>query len=154
TAEGAPLPPPSVNNFTPTSAVAGSGPVTLTVNGADFVAGSFITVNGLAISTTMLSTTQLSGTLSTTQLQTVASLLIDVTTAGVGSVVAGTFSVVNGSPTLTNVNPASGVQGTAPTVTLTGTNFLTGATIGITGTGVTTSNAVVNLTTITATFTI
>ena len=56
-------------------------------------------------------------------------------------------------PTLTSINPTSGVLGTMVPVTLTGTN-LTGATaINITGTGITvTGLTVINDTSITANF--
>ena len=58
-------------------------------------------------------------------------------------------------PTLTSIAPSSGAQGAAVAVTLTGTDFGTGSTIGLSGTGITVSNTmVVSKTSITATFTI
>jgi len=58
-------------------------------------------------------------------------------------------------PTLTSINPSRGIQGQAVGVTLTGTNFATGATVNVSGTLVTVSNTtVVSTTQITATFTI
>src|SRR4029077_16977121 len=58
-------------------------------------------------------------------------------------------------PTLTSISPNSGVQGQSVSVTLTGTNFVAGATIGLSGAGITVSNTTVLSTTqITATFTI
>src|SRR6202171_2918350 len=60
-----------------------------------------------------------------------------------------------GAPTLSSVSPSSGTQGQTVPVTLTGTNFASGATIGLSGTGITVSNTtVVGGTSITATFTI
>ncbi|MEX1113129.1 MAG: IPT/TIG domain-containing protein [Patescibacteria group bacterium] len=50
-------------------------------------------------------------------------------------------------PTLTSVSPNSGVQGTTVNVTLTGTNFVTGAgatTVSVSGSGVTVNDVVVN----------
>src|SRR5882762_3572841 len=59
------------------------------------------------------------------------------------------------TPTLTSVGPSSGTQGQAVPVTLAGTYFGSGSTIGLSGTGITVSNATVaSSTSITATFTI
>lgn len=59
------------------------------------------------------------------------------------------------APTLSSVSPNSGTQGQTVAVTLTGTNFESGATIGLTGTGITISNTtVVSSTQITARFAI
>ena len=58
-------------------------------------------------------------------------------------------------PTLTSISPNRSIQGQAVGVTLTGTNFATGATVNVSGTLVTVSNTtVVSSTQITATFTI
>ncbi|MGA3168622.1 MAG: Ig-like domain-containing protein [Terriglobia bacterium] len=58
-------------------------------------------------------------------------------------------------PTLSSISPNRGIQGQAVGVTLTGTNFATGATVNVSGTLVTVSNTtVVSTTQITATFTI
>src|SRR5262249_32976059 len=80
---------------------------------------------------------------------------VTLTTSG-GTTAAQTFTVnAPPAPTLTSISASSGVQGTAMNETLTGTNFVSGATVAVSGTGVTVSNlAVVNSTTITATFTV
>ncbi len=58
-------------------------------------------------------------------------------------------------PTLTSISPNRGLQGQAVGVTLTGTNFATGATVNVSGSLLTVSNmTVVSSTQITATFTI
>ena len=58
-------------------------------------------------------------------------------------------------PMLTSVGPSSGTQGQAVPVTLAGTYFGSGSTIGLSGTGITVSNTTVaSSTSITATFTI
>ena len=49
-----------------------------------------------------------------------------------------------GAPTLTSVAPNQGTQGTTVAVTLTGTNFVVGATtVAVSGAGVTVTNVVV-----------
>jgi hypothetical protein len=58
-------------------------------------------------------------------------------------------------PTLTTINPSTGVQGGSVPVTLTGANFVAGATVSVSNPGIAVSNAtVVGATQITATFTI
>jgi hypothetical protein len=81
------------------------------------------------------------------------SLLLVVLIAGCG--VTATTAPTSTAPTLTSVSPSSGTQGQAVPVTLTGTNFGSASTIGLSGTGITLSNATVaSSTSITATFTI
>jgi len=59
------------------------------------------------------------------------------------------------APTLTTVSPNSGIQGQNVNITLTGTNFQSGATVAVSGTGVTVSDVNrVSSSSITATFTI
>jgi hypothetical protein len=80
-------------------------------------------------------------------------LLLVVLTAGCGS--STPVTTVTTAPTLTSVSANSGMQGQTVPVTLTGTSFGSGSTIGLSGTGITVSNtAVVSTTSITATFTI
>src|SRR5579864_1868619 len=62
--------------------------------------------------------------------------------------------VLPAPPALTSISPNSGMQGQSVPVTLTGTNLITGATIGVSGAGITVSNTTVAGTQITATFTI
>ena len=59
-----------------------------------------------------------------------------------------------GAPTLTSVSPNQGIQGTTVAVTLTGTNFVVGATtVNVSGAGVTVNNVVVSsATSLTANF--
>ena len=53
-----------------------------------------------------------------------------------------------GAPTLTSISPNQGIRGTTVAVTLTGTNFVAGATtVTVTGGGVTVTNVIVSSTT-------
>jgi hypothetical protein len=61
--------------------------------------------------------------------------------AGCGS--SQTFTMNSGTPTLSSVSPSSGMQGQAVGVTLTGTNFAPGSTIGLSGLGIAVRNATV-----------
>ncbi|MCC6862452.1 MAG: peptidoglycan DD-metalloendopeptidase family protein, partial [Bryobacterales bacterium] len=59
---------------------------------------------------------------------------------------------IAGAPVLGSVSPNSGAAGTSVPITLTGTNFVYGATVGVSGTGITISNVqLVSGTSITAT---
>src|SRR6202030_742951 len=79
---------------------------------------------------------------------------VTVTTSG-GTSGVQTFTVNQAAPTLSAISPNSGVQGQSVPVTLTGTNFIAGATIGVSGAWITVSNTTVaSATQITATVTI
>ena len=68
---------------------------------------------------------------------------VTVTTAG-GTSGPQTFTVGLLAPTLTSVAPNLGIQGTTVAVTLTGTNFVVGATtVNVSGAGVTVNTVVV-----------
>jgi YVTN family beta-propeller protein len=74
-----------------------------------------------------------------------------------GSGGGASFNVTStaGTPVITNLNPNSGGQNSSVTVTITGTNFTGGATVGITGSGVTPGTPnVTSSTTMTVQFTI
>jgi len=55
-------PDPSITSIAPTGAVAGSGPVTITVTGTNFVSGSVVEVDQSARPTTFVSATSLTAT--------------------------------------------------------------------------------------------
>ncbi len=148
--------PPTLTSISPNSGVQGKGvPVTLT--GTNFVAGATIGLNGAGITvsnTTVVSATQITATFTIAANAATGAQNITVTTSG-GTSGAQAFTVNLAPPTLTSISPNSGVQGQSVPVTLTGTNFVAGATIGVGGAGVTVSNTtVVSVTQITATFTV
>jgi hypothetical protein len=113
--------------------------------------GSAITVNSIVVNTagTVMTANFVipSGAATTTRTITV--------TAGGATSNGVTFTVTAPpTPTLTSISPASGARASAVPVTLTGTNFITGATVAVSGGGITVSGVtVVSPTSITATFT-
>ena len=150
------LAPPTLTSISPNSGVQGqSVPVTLT--GTNFVAGATIGLSGAGItvsSTTVVSATQITATFTIAANAATGAQNVTVTTSG-GTSGAQSFTVNLPPPTLTSISPNSGVQGQGVAVTLTGTNFVAGATIGVSGAGITVSNTtVVSATQITATFAI
>jgi hypothetical protein len=54
-----PVPDPSITSLSPNTAVAGSGPVTVTVTGTDFLSDSVIEIDQAAVATTFVSATGL-----------------------------------------------------------------------------------------------
>jgi hypothetical protein len=68
---------PSVDTITPERAVAGSGPVTLTVVGSDFLSTTKVRWDGQVLPTTYVSTQQLTATVSAADLAQVGTFLID-----------------------------------------------------------------------------
>jgi hypothetical protein len=149
---------PTLSSVAPASGVQGTAvPVTLT--GTNFIAGATINVSGAAGVTvsnlTVVSGTSITATLTVAPTAALGARTVSVTTSG-GTSSTATFTVNAAAPTLTSVSPASGTQGTAVLVTLTGTNFVAGATINVSGAAdVTVSNlTVVSATSITATLTL
>src|ERR1700731_1267759 len=150
------LAPPTLTSISPNSGVQGQG-VAVTLTGTNFIAGAAIGVSGAGITvsnTTVVSATQITATLAIAANAATGAQNITVTTSG-GTSGAQPFTVNLAPPTLTSINPNNGVQGQGVAVTLTGTNFIAGAAIGVSGAGITVSNTTVaSVTQITATFTI
>ena len=91
---------PMVSSLSPSSAVAGSAALTLTVNGSGFVAGSGVRWNGASRSTTFVSATQLRASISTSDLATARSVAVTVVTPAPGGGTSGsaTFTVSAAPP--------------------------------------------------------
>ena len=148
--------PPTLTSISPNNGVQGQG-LAVTLTGTNFVAGATIGVSGAGITvsnTTVLSATQITATFTIAGTAATGAQNITVTTSG-GTSGAQPFTVNLAPPTLTSISPNNSVQGQSVPVTLTGTNFVAGATIGLSGAGITVSNTTVaSATQITATFTI
>jgi len=136
TVQGASNPQPTITNLSPSSASAGSGPLTLTINGSGFIASSTVTFNGALHAATFVSSGQLNITLTASDLAAVGSFAVVVSnpapggglsnavafavqpvvvapkltslTLSASSVVAG--GSVTGTVTLNTAAPAGGVQ--------------------------------------------
>ena len=150
------LDPPTLTSISPISGVQGQG-VAVTLTGTNFVAGATIGVSGAGITvsnTTVASATQITATFAIAANAATGAQNVTVTTSG-GTSGAQPFTVNLAPPTLTSISPNSGAQGQSVPVTLTGTNFVAGAAIGVSGAGITVSNTtVLSATQITATFAI
>jgi 6-phosphogluconolactonase (cycloisomerase 2 family) len=151
------IPAPTLSAISPaTGRVGATVPITLT--GTGFVAGATtiaassadIIVQNVSVS----SATSLTASLVIDANAVLGARSISVATAG-GTSGAQTFAVIPLPPTLASLSAASGVVGTSVTQTLTGANFVAGATVAVSGSGVTVSDvSVQSATSLTARFTI
>jgi uncharacterized repeat protein (TIGR03803 family) len=128
---------PAITFLSPSSVAAGSGAQTLTINGTNFLSTSTVSYNGSTRTPTFVSSTQLTVSLTSTDVATAGTFPVTVTNpAPGGTSSAVNFTVNNLAPTLTSLSPASAVVGTVSlTLTLTGTNFLASSTVTYNGVG-------------------
>jgi Bacterial Ig-like domain (group 3)/FG-GAP-like repeat len=133
-------PVPTITNISPANAAAGSGAFTLTVTGTNFVSNSSVLFNGAPRTTTFISSTQLTAAILATDITSTGTPPVVVTnpTPGGGSSNSVTFTITapsNPVPTVTSLSPASIAAGSAGfTLTVNGTNFVSGAFINFAGT--------------------
>jgi hypothetical protein len=128
---------PAANALTPSSALAGSASFTLVVNGNNFVAGSTIALNGDTRATTFVSNNQLSVQVLASDLLSAGSIAVTVSNPGPGGGTSSalTFSVNNLGPSITTLSPSSAIAGGANfTLTVNGSNFVSGSKIRWNGT--------------------
>jgi len=94
-----PVPPvPAVSSLSPTSAVAGSAALTLTVNGGGFVASSVVRWNGASRTTTFVSANQLRAAITASDLATARSVPVSVVTPSPGGGTSGTVTLTVTAP--------------------------------------------------------
>ena len=121
-------PVPAITTLQPSSATAGSGAFTLTVNGSGFVSGAIVNFNGNARATTFVSSTQLTAAVLATDVASVGTPTVTVTnpTPGGGTSNPLTFTItaaalitptVAVSPSPTSITTA---QALSVTVTVSG----------------------------------
>jgi len=130
---------PTLTGISPSSAIAGSGPLTLTATGTNFADISVVQVNGASRSTAFVSSTQLTATLTAGDLANAGSLSITVTSSG-GTSAPLIFTVNNPVPSLASISPSTTFAGgPAFTLTVNGTNFVNGSVVQVNGSSRTTS---------------
>ena len=138
-----PNPVPTVTSISPTSAIAPGAAFTLTVNGTNFIASSVVRWNGVALTTTFVSATQLTAAVPAADVASGASVPVTVFNPapdGGTSPTPQTFTVNNPAPVLTAISPSTqDAGGAAFTLTLTGSNFVSGSVVDWNGTALTTT---------------
>ncbi|MDD1658410.1 MAG: lectin like domain-containing protein, partial [Methanomicrobiales archaeon] len=124
-------PVPTLTAISPSSATAGGSAFTLTVTGSNFISSSKVRWNGADRTTTYVSATQLTAAIPATDITTAttASVTVFNPTPGGGTSSAVTFTINpanNPVPSLTSISPSSATAGgSAFTLTVTGSNFVT-----------------------------
>ncbi len=130
-------PVPGALTLAPNAVIAGIGASVVTVMGTNFRANSSVKVNGTDRVTTFVSATELKVNLLASDVVNAGTLKFTVFTPepGGGTSPEATFNVNNSLPTLTGLNPAATTVGGADfTLTMTGTNFVSGAQVKFNGT--------------------
>jgi hypothetical protein len=149
-------PPPSLASISPASGAQGAT-VSVTLNGSNFIPGASVSVTNPAVSVTnvnVVSGTQITATFTIGTAAAVGAANVTVTTSS-GTSGPAVFTVNPPPPALTSISPSTGARGTAVSLTLNGTNFVSGAAVGVDNSGITVSAvAVLSTSRITATFTI
>ena len=121
---------------------AGTGALTLTVNGSGFLSTSVVQVGTTAEPTTYISATQLSAAVPAAQLASGAQLAVAVLNGSASSNYANPtkLEVDNPAPTIASLSPASETMGSTSTLlTVTGTGFVPTTVINVNGTARTTT---------------
>ncbi|MBI2219310.1 MAG: hypothetical protein HYU51_18685 [Candidatus Rokubacteria bacterium] len=125
-------PVPELTSLSPSSAMAGGGPFTVTVSGTGFAPSSVVQWNGSSRSTTFVSPTQLLAAVLAADIASAGTATVTVFTPapGGGTSAGGPFPVNNPFPTLTSLSPTSVTAG-SPDITLTvnGTGFVSSSVV-------------------------
>src|SRR5947209_4898210 len=113
-----------------TSATLDATPFTLTVTGTNFVDGAVVQVRNSAVTRTCGSSTSLTAAVTAAQLNTTGTFAITVVNPGVGASNGIDFTVVNPVAATTGLSQTGAILGATPfTLTVTGTNFVSGAVV-------------------------
>ncbi len=130
-------PAPVIGSLSPSSTSAGGSDFTLTVSGSGFAAGAVVQWNGTGLTTSFVSSSELTATVTAALIVTAGSVSVTVLEDGVTSSPAATFTIL---PTITSLSPNSATAGQAGfALTVSGTGFVSGATVQWTNTSGTTS---------------
>jgi hypothetical protein len=119
-------PAPTLTTVAPQSLYAGSGDTTFTLTGANFNSSSVAMAGSAALTTTFVSSTQLTAVVPAATLATVGTLSLTVSNPAPGGGTSQAVSVTLNQPaaTLTSLSPSSATVGSSPVpVTITGSYF-------------------------------
>ena len=133
--------PLSLSSLSPNSATAGGAAFILTVNGSGFLAGATVQWNGSALSTSFIGASQLTASVSATQIASQGTASVTVQNPGGATSNALTFTINPlGTLSLSSLSPNSATAGGAAfTLTVNGSGFLSGATVQWNGSALSTS---------------
>ena len=126
---------PTTSALSPTSAATGGAAFTLTITGSKFVSGTTVNFGGTihAADVVVVDATHVSATIAASEIASAGSRSVTVTNPAPGggtSTPALTFAVNNPLPTTSGLSPSSATAGgPAFTLTVNGSNFVTGTTV-------------------------
>ena len=137
---------PTVGSVSPNNGPVAGG-TSVTITGTNFASGATVTFgSGSATNVVVVNATTITAT---TPAGTAGAVTVTVTVNGQSGNLTNGYTYI-GVPTVTSVSPTTGSTAGGTAVTITGTNFATGATVKF-GSAAATNVVVVNSTTITAT---
>ncbi len=130
-------PAPVSLSMSPNAALAGDVAFTITITGTGFINGSTINWNGIALTTTFGSSSQLTAVVPAANIATAGTAAVSVFTpapgGGTSAALLFTISTIivnNPMPVTTAINPNTAIAGSgAFTLTVTGSNFVTGSVV-------------------------
>jgi len=135
---------PVVSGVSPTKGHQGTT-IDVIVSGSHFQSGATVTFSGTGITnntTTFNNSGQITVNISIDPAATVTSRDVTVTNPDTqADTCVGCFDVILPAPTATSASPTTGHRGTTIDVTITGTNFVSGAVASFSGTGITVNGA-------------
>ena len=128
---------PTLNTIVPASAASGGGPLTVTINGSNFISGAVVYFNGMDRATSFISPNQLTARILASDLAGIGSLPVTVINPRGGSSTPVMFTV---NPSITNLAPVTALRGASgTTLTVIGNGFVSGGTVNWNGTPRTTT---------------
>lgn len=125
-------PTPELTGLNPASVTAGSGTITLTLNGSGFVPLSSVRWNNAPRSTTFINDSQVTANIPASDLVLagIANLTVVNPSPGGGTSNSLSFTINNPTPTLNSISPNSATAGgTGFTLTVNGSNFVNGSSV-------------------------
>lgn len=140
-------PVPGLVSMSPNTATAGGASFTLTISGSNFVSGALVKWNGVSLSTSYTSATQLSAAVPAANIAAAgtASVTVFNPAPGGGTSAALSFTISNvvvnnPVPVLTSISPSSTTAGGSSfTLTATGSSFINGSIVNWNGSPLTTT---------------
>jgi hypothetical protein len=124
---------PQIVSLSPSSVIAGGAGFTLAVNGSGFVGTSQVLWNGNARTTTFVTSSQLTISVTSSDIASIGTASVAVSSPSPGGGTSGTLTFnINGNPvpTTSGISPTSATAGGPGfTLTVTGTGFVTGASV-------------------------
>jgi galactose oxidase-like protein/Big-like domain-containing protein/Kelch motif protein len=138
TVSNAATPAPTLTSLSPNSAEAGGASFTLTVNGTNFLNGSTVRWNGIARTTTFMSATQVTAAINADDVATAGTAQVTVANPDRSVSNVSTFTITNSTapvPSLASISPNTATSGSPRfTLTVSGSNFVTGSVVRWNGT--------------------